>query len=76
MPMYEYVCEKCDLAFEELVTGGSVPKCPGCKSAKLRRKLSVPSSPHGKAPANCAAADAGACQPRGHSCSGGCCHHH
>ncbi len=76
MPIYEYVCEKCNTEFEELVTGGKKPCCPACKSDELRRKLSVPSSPHGKAPANCAAADTGKCAPRGPSCCGGCCHGH
>ncbi|MDO4551550.1 MAG: zinc ribbon domain-containing protein [Planctomycetia bacterium] len=83
MPIYEYVCEKCMHEFEELVTGSQKPKCPSCNSVKLRRKLSVPSSPHGNTGAcgkkfkgECGAGDFKSCASEGgHHCCGGCCHH-
>jgi len=41
MPIYEYVCKKCDHAFELLVHGDTVAECPECKSRKLEKQHSV-----------------------------------
>ena len=44
MPIYEYVCKKCDKRFEELVrTMSGEPKvaCPECGSTSTARALSV-----------------------------------
>lgn len=41
MPMYEYACENCGKAFEELVRGSEKIKCPGCGSENVARKLST-----------------------------------
>ena len=41
MPIYEYVCMKCESHFEELVRNGEDPDCPECSSANVRRQLSV-----------------------------------
>ena len=41
MPIYEYVCMKCESHFEELVRNGEEPDCPDCSSANVRRQLSV-----------------------------------
>jgi putative FmdB family regulatory protein len=41
MPLYEYVCRKCDHGFEELVFGDARPACPKCSSADAERVLSV-----------------------------------
>ena len=41
MPLYEYVCGKCSLKFEQLVMGGNRPACPSCGSHSLEKQLSV-----------------------------------
>ncbi|TML61348.1 MAG: zinc ribbon domain-containing protein [Actinobacteria bacterium] len=41
MPMYEYVCMKCEEHFEELVRGDQVVACPGCGATKVARQLST-----------------------------------
>ena len=41
MPLYEYVCQKCDKSFELLVRGDDTPQCPHCHSRKLDKLLSV-----------------------------------
>src|SRR5512133_4382006 len=41
VPIYEYVCMKCESHFEELVRNGETPKCPDCSSAKVQKQLSV-----------------------------------
>ena len=44
MPIYEYICEKCDHDFEELVMSKSeVICCPKCKSDQVRRQMSAAS---------------------------------
>ncbi|MDR0816860.1 MAG: zinc ribbon domain-containing protein [Desulfovibrio sp.] len=40
MPLYEYICKKCGLEFEELVFGGVTPTCPNCGLDKTRRLMS------------------------------------
>jgi len=39
MPTYDYVCDACDHAFDELQSFSDEPltKCPKCKKNKLRR---------------------------------------
>ena len=41
MPIFEYVCGKCDNRFETLVRGGSTVECPSCSSTNLEKQLSV-----------------------------------
>jgi putative FmdB family regulatory protein len=41
VPIYEYVCMKCESHFEELVRNGETPKCPDCSSAKVQKQFSV-----------------------------------
>jgi putative FmdB family regulatory protein len=41
MPIYEYVCMKCESHFEELVRNGEEPPCPDCGSAKVAKQFSV-----------------------------------
>ena len=44
MPIYEFVCEKCDRRFEELFRSALENRrvsCPKCHSRKVRRVLSV-----------------------------------
>ena len=41
MPIFEYVCEKCQHEFEALVFGNEKAACPKCHSKKLEPQLSV-----------------------------------
>src|SRR2546430_11854263 len=41
MPMYEYVCMKCEEHFEELVRGDQEVACPHCGGTKVARQLST-----------------------------------
>jgi putative FmdB family regulatory protein len=62
MPIYEYVCMKCESHFEELVRlDDDAPSCPDCSSANVRRQLSV------------FAAHGTAAQPSFGGGGGGCC---
>lgn len=42
MPLYEYVCQKCQQQMELLVRGSEEPRCPHCESSQLTRLLSAP----------------------------------
>ncbi len=41
MPIFEYVCQKCQHEFETLIFGRDKAKCPKCQSQKLTPQLSV-----------------------------------
>jgi putative FmdB family regulatory protein len=41
MPIFEYVCRKCQHRFEKIVYGGARPRCPACHGKKLEKQLSV-----------------------------------
>lgn len=41
MPIFEYRCKKCDVAFETLVIGRETPECPTCHGDELERLLST-----------------------------------
>ena len=41
MPIYEYVCMKCESHFEELVRAGESPRCPDCGAVKVAKQFSV-----------------------------------
>ena len=45
MPVYEYLCEKCEREFEveQRITEDPIKTCPECKSKKAKRLLSAPS---------------------------------
>jgi len=49
MPIYEYLCEKCNNEFEALVfSNEETPNCPHCKSNKVKKLVSAGSfRPHG-----------------------------
>ena len=41
MPIYEYVCDRCNQEFEKLVFNSSEKiGCPKCKTKKVSRKMS------------------------------------
>lgn len=45
MPTYEYRCDKCGHEFEreQRITDEPVKKCPGCRSARVKRLISATS---------------------------------
>ena len=40
MPIYEFMCTRCEAPFEELVRNGEKPRCPVCASTDVNRLLS------------------------------------
>ncbi len=77
MPLYEFVCSKCEKDFESLVRSanweGSVA-CPHCGSKKLTKKLSVFAAQGGSSTSS--APGSQACGRAGGCCCGGGKHHH
>jgi putative FmdB family regulatory protein len=46
MPLYEYVCQKCDHSFEALIFGADDDTtCPKCESQKVEKQFSLPARP-------------------------------
>jgi len=44
MPVYEYICEKCEHEFEVLsrsMSDRALPDCPACGAARVKRRMSV-----------------------------------
>jgi putative FmdB family regulatory protein len=41
MPIYEYICQDCQVRFETLVTAERRPSCPTCHGQSLEKQLSV-----------------------------------
>ena len=41
MPIFEYICKKCDNRFELLVRASASPQCPQCNSKKLEKQFST-----------------------------------
>ncbi len=44
MPLFEYVCTKCQHGCELLVRGQDRPRCPECGSTALEKQFSVPAA--------------------------------
>jgi len=47
MPIYEYVCPKCQREFELLVRGDETAACPECGTTELSKLVSAPSAHSG-----------------------------
>ena len=41
MPIFEYICQKCNHQFEALIYGNQKAECPKCHASKLAPQLSV-----------------------------------
>ncbi|HEY6767774.1 MAG TPA: zinc ribbon domain-containing protein [Candidatus Sulfotelmatobacter sp.] len=71
MPIFEYICQKCNHQFEALVYGDQKAQCPKCHAGKLAPQLSVfaVSTKGSYASSSSSARPAGACgscgDPRG-----------
>ncbi len=77
MPLYEFVCAKCEKDFESLVRSVNwegLVACPHCGSKKLTKKLSVFAAQGGGSTAS-APAPRACGRPGGCGCAGGR-HHH
>jgi len=74
MPIYEFICDRCEVSFEELVRNGEVVSCPHCSSTDVRRLLSrfavhssspgfagVASASSGKSCSSCASSSCATC---------------
>lgn len=73
MPIYEYVCKKCDQQFEELVfSSAEKVTCPQCGTTRVQRALSVFSYSSGGTYSSSAGSSCDGCSSG--SCSG--CHGH
>jgi putative FmdB family regulatory protein len=73
MPIFEYLCRKCEHEFELLVRGEEAIHCPSCNSQRLEKQLSVfaPSVPNNNQRRELPMSGCGTCgDPRGPgSCS-------
>lgn len=52
MPVYEFVCQRCQHPFEELVFGDERPVCPSCGAAELEKQLSTFATSQAASPAS------------------------
>ncbi len=69
MPIYEYLCGRCDHEFEKLVLKTSDEiSCPKCKSKKVSRKMSAFAFSSGGKFKSTASSSCGSCSSS--SCSG------
>lgn len=74
MPIYEYRCDRCQQAFEELVQRDTKVACPACHAVAVTKQLSVPARPMAGKSAAAPGCDAGL--PASSCCGGGACHQH
>ena len=72
MPIYEYVCMRCESHFEELVRHDESPACPDCGSTKAKRQFSMFAA-HGLSTQRGLASEAGSGGASGGGCCGGSC---
>lgn len=73
MPLFEFICKKCNKKFENLVLNDKDLdiQCPACGAKEVEKQFSSFSS--GAGISKCASSDI--CRPKSkHKCSGGCCH--
>jgi putative FmdB family regulatory protein len=73
MPIYEYQCEACGHAFEQMTTMAKADKmkCAQCASPKTRRRLSVFGVTKARQALPCGAGACGVARPQG--CGSGAC---
>lgn len=74
MPIYEYVCDKCDTRFERIVINKQQEiACPKCSSNRASIQLSVFATSNGSA--NGPKSSSSSSSAGGSCCGGGCgCH--
>ncbi|MDR0820216.1 MAG: zinc ribbon domain-containing protein [Endomicrobium sp.] len=73
MPLFEFICKKCNEKFEMLVCGSENTECPQCKSSEVIKQFSSFASTTSST--SHSAADFCPSAPnRRHKCPGGCCY--
>lgn len=70
MPIYEYVCLKCESGFELFVRGETRIACPKCNGTRVERTMSLPARPGG---GNSSPDFSPVGPPKGGGCGGGGC---
>ncbi|HPM78763.1 MAG TPA: zinc ribbon domain-containing protein [bacterium] len=40
MPIFEYICRRCEHQFEKLVFGSNTPPCPHCGATDVQKRMS------------------------------------
>jgi len=45
MPIYDFLCSRCESLFESLVRATDVPVCPECGSSEVKKVLAPPAAP-------------------------------
>ncbi|MDR2666002.1 MAG: zinc ribbon domain-containing protein [Endomicrobium sp.] len=73
MPLFEFICKKCNEKFELLVLSEGKIECPKCKSSEVTKQFSSFSS---SSSLNCTSTDfCPSVVGNKHKCPNGCCHH-
>ncbi|MDR3256512.1 MAG: zinc ribbon domain-containing protein [Endomicrobium sp.] len=73
MPLFEFICKKCNEKFETLVFGNENIECPKCKNEEIIKQFSSFASTSSSS--SCTATDfCPSASKHKHKCSGGCCH--
>ena len=73
MPIYEYRCASCGKDFELFVRGEKKIACPGCESAQVERRMSLPARPMGGSGSEMDFSNLGPPKHGGGGCGGGGC---
>ena len=73
MPLFEFICKKCNKKFEVLVLSEEKIECPKCKSNEVTKQFSSFSS---SSSLSCNSTDfCPSVVGNRHKCQNGCCHH-
>ncbi len=73
MPLFEFICKKCNEKFEMLVFDNESTECPKCKSSEIIKQFSSFTSAT-SATSRSASDFCPSAPDRRHKCLGGCCH--
>jgi putative FmdB family regulatory protein len=73
MPLFEFMCKKCNEEFEMLVFGSESTKCPKCGNSGVIKQFSSFASTTSSTSHNSAELCQSACD-RVYKCPNGCCH--
>lgn len=74
MPLFEFICKKCNRKFEVLIFGKDSVICPECQSNEVVKQFS--SFAAKSSSSNCAVIDSRpTISGSNHKCSSGCCCH-
>ncbi|MDR1474892.1 MAG: hypothetical protein LBS38_04365 [Endomicrobium sp.] len=74
MPIFEFICNKCNTKFETLVFGEETVECPRCNYKNVSKQFSSFAAMSSEASCSSIASCPTATKHK-HKCCGGCCHH-